>query len=203
MKEKKVVFKQFVWAALLMNVIAVITAVVVSKLNKEYTYSYVNGAIEVDNGMRHFIIIGYVYAAIAAILLIIALVQVIRFRKEMSFVLNLVVVILMIPITLGMVRFSVKSIIKTDDGYDSACYEFSHEDKTIVICEKKSDNDSYAEVYQLVGEDELYFMDTLETLDGYTNNGQYTLSWSDYSVMVQYGVDGSGFEMSFELMFVK
>ena len=121
----------------------------------------------------------------------------------MSFVFNLMIVICLVPISLFVIRFGVKSVINTDDGYESACYEFSNDKKTIVLCEKKQEDDSYVEVYQLGNGEEAIFIDYLETLDGYTNEGKYKITWYEDKVAIQYGVDGSGFEMSYDFKYVK
>ena len=203
MKEKRCFFKPLVLIVFAMNVLTFFIATIGRNMDKTYTYSYVDGAIVTDNGMGGFIIGGYVYAAIVVILLIIALIQAIQFRKEMAFVFNLMIVICLVPISLFVIRFGVKSVVNTDDGYASACYEFSNEDKTIVLCEKKLENDSYVEVYQLGDGKEAIFIDYLETLDGYTNEGKYKITWHKDKVAVQYGVDGSGFELSYDFKYVK
>ena len=202
-EEEKVIFKPFVYAAIIMSILAVVVAVIIKNQDKVYTYTYSDGRIITDNGMGEFVGIGYGYAAIMLILLIIALVQVIRFRKQMSFVLNLVVVIIFIPVTLGIVGLSVKSIVSTDDGYDCEYYAFSNADKCIVICEKKMDDDSYIEIYQITENNEAFHMGDLDTLDGHTNKGNYKITWYDKWVDIQYSVDGTGFELSFDVQFVK
>lgn len=203
MKEKKCFFKPIVLIVFAMNVLSFFIATIGRNMEKTYTYTYVDGSIVTDNGMGGFIIGGYVYAAIVVILLIIALIQVIQFRKEMAFIFNLMIVICLVPISLFVIRFGVKSVINTDDGYTSACYEFSKDEKTIVLCEKKLENDSYVDVYQLGDGNEAIYIDYLETFDGYTNDGKYKITWYDNKVAIQYSVDGNGFEMSYELKLVK
>lgn len=203
MKEKKCFFKPLMLIVFALNVLTFFIATVGRNMEKTYTYTYVDGNIVTDNGMGAFVIGGFVYAAIVVILLIIALIQVIQFRKEMSFVFNLLIVICMIPISLFVIRFGVKSVTNTDDGYSSECYEFSYNGRTIVLCEKKLDEDSYVDVYQLGDGNEAIFLDYLETFDGHTNKGNYKVSWYENKVAIQYSVDGTGFEMSYEFKYVK
>ena len=203
MKEKKCFYKPIVLIVFAMNVLTFFIATVARNLEKTYTFTYVNGEIVPDNGMGGFIIGGYVYAAIVVILLIIALIQVIQFRKEMSFVLNLLIVVCLVPISLVVIRFGVKSIINADDGYISTCYEFNNDDKTIVLCERKLANDAYVEVFQVVDDNEAILMDYLLTYDGYTNNGEYTITWHEDKVSIEYATDSSGAKMFYEFAFVE
>lgn len=190
MKEKICFFKPLMWAVIIMNIVAIIVAAFLRGRSEQYTYEYVNGEIITSNGLRGFLIAGYIYAGIVLVLLIMALIQVIIFRKEMSFILNLCVVLAFVPISYGLIHVSVKSIVDIDNGYKSVCYEYTDNEHVVVISEKDNGKDSCIEVFQIVDNGDVYLLGDFSTLDGYTNKGEYDIEWSDTAVTIQYSVDG-------------
>ena len=203
MKEQKVIFKPFVWAVVAMDIIIVIVAAALRGRSVQYSYKYDNGNIICTNGLEGFLIPGYIFAGVALVLLIIALIQVIRFRKEMNLLVNLIVVIAFIPISLGLIHISVKSVVDVDGGYKSSCYEFTDTIHNIVVCEKYNDTDSYVEIYQVYNNEEVYFLGDYETLDGYTNKGNYKIEWLEEGFKIQFSIDGSGIELAYNVEYAK
>lgn len=190
MKEKICFFKPLMWTVIIMNIIAIIVAAVLRGRSDKYTYEYVDGEIITSNGLGGFLIAGYIYAGIVLVLIIMALIQVIIFRKEMSFILNLCVVIAFVPISYGLIHVSVKSIVDTDNGYQNVCYEYTDDEHVVVISEKFKAKDSYVEIFQITDDGEVYLLGDFSTLDGYTNQGNYKIEWDEKSVKIEYSLDG-------------
>ena len=96
-------------------------------------------------------------------------------------------------ITSGLLFLSYEdsSLLASDAEYSPKYYDFSNENRKIVICETSYLLGGWGSVYQIYDDNTAWCIGKFYTDDGYRNNGKYQINWTDDGITVIYD-DGSG-----------
>lgn len=73
--------------------------------------------------------------------------------------------------------------------YNPEYYEYSHDDKRIVVCEYSWLLGGFGSVYQVTPDDRMIEIGHFGTDDGYRNQGQYDIEWEEDGVRLTYTFD--------------
>lgn len=78
-----------------------------------------------------------------------------------------------------------------DSDYYPEYYEFSNENRKIVVCEESWLLAGFGSVYQIDSDNTAWRIGTFTTDDGYRNGGNYQINWTDDGITLTYN-DGTG-----------
>lgn len=189
----KRIFKPIIWIVIAMNIIAVVIGVVLQSPQVEYSYEFINGEILKSSWLDVFEIGSYVYMAIIIIMLIVAIINIIIVKKstEIKLVRNIVVPIVLIPVSVVIILFSKTIVAGVDYDYGAEYFEFSDDEHKVVICEESYLLGGWGTVYQVEEDGTAYMIGEFVTDNGYRNYGEYDLEWLEEGVNIRYRFDES------------
>ena len=187
----KIFFKPLIYGAIIMSVVAVVAGYILRNKDVEYTYEYVNGEIISHSWLDVFTVAAYVYLGIAVIMLLIAIANIIAVRKnaDIPFARNIVLAVVLIPVSVAVIFFSKTLVTDIDWDYAPQYYEFNGENHNIVICERSMGLEGLGDVYQVEEDGTAYRIGGFATDGGYRNEGNYTFEWTDEGVTIHFIYD--------------
>ncbi len=187
----KKIFKALIWVVLALDIIAVAVGVILQSPKVEYSYKFIDGEIVKKSWLDTFAIGSYVYMAVAIVILIAALILIPRIRniENSHRTRNIIVSIVLIPVSVVIILFSRTIVTGVHYNYEPEYYEFSQDEHRIVVCEESWQSGGWGTVYQVNADNTAYVIGEFITDDGYRNYGEYEIEWLDEGVNVRYRFD--------------
>lgn len=72
------------------------------------------------------------------------------------------------------------------EDYSPECYYFTNENRAIVIEEESFMLSGWAEIYQIINNNEALIIGHISTDDGYRNKGNYDIKWNEDNLEISY-----------------
>lgn len=163
-------------------IILILTAAFLQNAGIHETYRYINGELFT---WRRYVSLAFLgFSVIFAVMFVIETVLLVKLKKVSlgKIILSAALLLFSLPAML----FSAVGIGGIGNRYDTDYYEFSHEGRTIVICEEAYLLGGWGEIYRINEDRTADKIGSFGTDDGHKNGGDYEIEWFDNHALIHY-----------------
>lgn len=154
------------------------------------TYTYENNQIIVHSLSEYFeIFLNILFLVISICTAVFIVIEIRnRIKHKEKFVRKVILLIISWFIALILFFFSdiMAAGLWNKEDYSPECYYFTNEDRAIVIEEGSFMLNGWAEIYQIINNNEALIIGHISTDDGYRNKGNYDIKWNENNLEISY-----------------